>query len=89
MRRTYSIIYVINIVSQSIFTILIHIGLSLLFSWLLVEKCGAPTWIYVFVVLVGVLTGLISMIKFILSAMHALNNLEQSNKNLRRQNENK
>ena len=89
MRRTYSIIYVINIVSQSIFTILLHIGLSLLLAWFLVEKCGAPNWLYVVILLIGVITGLISMIKFILSTMYALDKLEQSQKDKRRQNGNK
>ena len=88
MRRTYSFIYVINIVSQAIFTMLMHIGFSLLLSWLLVDKCGAPNWIYAIIIILGVVTGLISMIKFILSTMYALDRLEKSN-NSRRQNENK
>ena len=86
MRNTYSAIYVVNIVFQSIFTLLMYIGGSLLVSWLLVEKCGAPSWLYAIIIILGVMSGLISMIRFILSAMNALASLEKAQKERRRKN---
>ena len=87
MKRTYSAVYIINIVFQSIFTLLMYIGGSLLISWLLVEKCSAPSWLYPIMIIFGVMSGLVSMIKFILSAMRALDSLEKAQKEKRRKNE--
>ena len=86
MKGAYSAFYIANIVFQSIFTLLMHIGIGLLASWLLVEKCGLPSWIYAVIILLAVISGLFSMIKFILSAMRALDNLEKSNEEKRRRN---
>lgn len=80
MRRAYSFIYVVNIVFQAIFTLLFHIGAGLLLSWLLVEKCGLPDFLYAILIIIGVLIGLLSMIKFILVSMRALDHLEKSHK---------
>jgi hypothetical protein len=87
MKGAYSALYIANIVFQSIFTLLFHIGIGLLLSWLLVDKCGLPAWIYAIFIIIAVISGLISMIKFILSAMRALDNLEKARKEKRRKNE--
>lgn len=89
MKGAYSALYIVNIVFQSIFTLLMHIGIGLLLSWLLVDKCGLPTWIYAVVIFIAVISGLFSMIRFILVAMRALDNLEKSRKEKRRKNENR
>lgn len=86
MHKTYSAIYVINIVFQSIFTLFMYIGSSLLLAWLLVDKLGLPSWIYAVTTTVGILIGFFSMIKFILTAMNALDHIEKSNKTKRRNN---
>lgn len=86
MRKTYSAFYVMNIVFQSIFTILFNVGTALLLSWLFVEKLGAPDWLYAVLIILGVLTGLISMVRFILSSMTALDRLEKANDEKRRKN---
>ena len=83
----YGTVYIANIVFQSIVTLLMYIGGSLLLSWVLVEKCGAPPWVYAILVILGVMSGLIAMIKFILTAMNALKSLEQAKKEKRRKNE--
>ncbi len=88
MKGAYSALYIANIVFQSIFTLLVHIGIGLLLSWLFVDKLGAPAWIYAIVIVIAVLSGLLSMVRFILAAMRALDNLEKSNKEKRRKNEN-
>ena len=86
MKGAYSALYIANIVFQSIFTLLMHIGIGLLLSWLLVEKCSLPSWIYAVVIIISVISGLFSMIRFILVAMHALDNLEKSHKENRKTN---
>lgn len=85
----YSLLYVVNVIFQSIVTLLMHIGGGLLLSWLLVEKCGLPSWLYALIIIIAVFSGIISMIRFILSSMNALNNLEKSHKEKRRKNESK
>ena len=77
MRERYSSFYVINIVFQSIFTLLWHIGLGLLVGWLFVRFAGTETWIYVPLITAGVFTGLFSMVRFILAAMRALERIEE------------
>ncbi|MBQ9748451.1 MAG: AtpZ/AtpI family protein [Clostridia bacterium] len=67
----------LNIVIQSFFNLLTPIGLSLLISWLLVEKAGAPGWIYALLVFFGVGVGFYSMIRFLLTALAALERLEK------------
>lgn len=77
VKEGYSAFYVINIVFQSIFTLLWQIGVAVLLSWILVSYAGAPTWIYAPLILLGVFTGLVSMVRFILAAMNALEHLEE------------
>ena len=77
MRDKYSSFYVINIVFQSIFTLLWQIGLALAVGWFFTGFVGAPEWVYVPLILLGVGTGLVSMVRFIISAMNALERLEE------------
>ena len=77
MRETYSAIYVINIVFQSIFTLVWSIGLALLVGWGCVSWLSAPDWIYVPLITLGVISGLVSMVRFILTAMRSLDRIEE------------
>ena len=77
-------LYVINIVFQCILTLITPAAFMLLVSWLFVSKLGAPTWIYAVLITVGFVFGIISMIKFAISASEGLERLEKqgnSNKN--------
>ena len=76
MKDRYSSFYVINIVFQSIFTLLWHIGLGLLVGWIFVRFVGTEQWVYVPLIIAGVFTGLFSMVRFILAAMRALERIE-------------
>ena len=73
-------LYVMNIVTQSIVTLISPAALMFLFAWLLVSKCGLPSWIYAPFITLGVLAGFISMIKFAISASEGLERLERSGK---------
>ena len=78
MKETYRTFYVINVVFQSIFTLIWQILAAVLISYLSVKFLDAPTWIYVPIVLLGVGSGLVSMIKFVLAAMHSLEGLDRA-----------
>ena len=89
MKDKYSSFYVINIVFQSIFTLLWHIGLGLLVGWIFVRFVGTEGWIYVPLILAGVFTGLFSMVRFILAAMNALERIEEDKRKKRKLEEKK
>ena len=77
MTKGYSTFYVINIVFQSIFTLLWQIAVAVLVGWLFVNYASAPKWIFVPLILTGVFVGLMSMVRFILASMKALERLEE------------
>ena len=69
--------YVLNIVFQAIFTLLMPIGLGLLCAWLLAEHAGVGGWIWAVLVTIGAILGLISMIRFVLVASAGYERLEK------------
>ena len=73
-------LYVMNIVLQCIFTLLTPAALAFLLSWLLTSKLGAPIWIYAIFLPIGFIMGLISMVKFAISASEGLERLEKQGK---------
>ena len=77
MKKIVSVTYIINIVSQAFFNLAFPIGLGLLGSYLLVRYASVGAWIYAISVTLGALIGFYSMIKFVLSAMAALERLER------------
>ena len=79
-RKFISAMYLLNIIFQSFFDLALPIGATILISWLLVEKAGAPGWIYAPLVVIGVVIGFFSMIRFILSATRALDRIEAQSK---------
>ena len=76
-KQTFGFVYVLNIVFQSIFTLLFQVGLGVLVGWLLTSLANAPDWVFVPSILLGVGTGLLSMVKFIMSAMRSLEAIER------------
>ena len=79
-RETIRVLHTVNIVFQAIFNMLWQIGLMFLLAFLSVRYLGWPQWVYAPFILLGALTGLWSMIKFILSASRSLENLEKEHK---------
>ena len=73
--------YGVNIVAQSIFSLLTPVLILFALSWLLVTKVGAPEWIYAITISCGTVMGLISMVRFVIVASEGLNRLEKSTKN--------
>lgn len=70
-------IYALNIMMQAIFGLLIPIGLAVFLGWLLTAKLSAPNWSFVVLILLGVASGLVSMIRFLISALAGLERLEK------------
>lgn len=74
----------LNIIIQSFFNLLTPMGFSLLVSWLLVEKAGFPVWLYAVLIILGVAVGFYSMIRFLISALAALERLEKEQEDRKR-----
>lgn len=75
-KKAVSALYVMNIAFQSIFTLGWQIALGFGIGYIAVRFWSAPNWIYIPLILVGVVTGFISMIRFLLGAMKSLDRLE-------------
>ena len=75
-KKAISSLHVVNIVSQSIFTLLWQIALGVGIGYVAVTYWSAPRWIYIPLILAGVITGIVSMVKFLLAAMNSLDRLE-------------
>ncbi len=70
-------LYVLNIIWQALFSLVAPIGVAVIISYLLVRYASAPSWIYAPLIVIGALSGLVSMIKFVLSAMEGYERLER------------
>ena len=70
-------LYIINIVFQAIVTLLSPIAIMFFLAWLLVTKLSVGTWIYVVLIMLGVFSGLYSMVVFVLNAMRSLDAIEK------------
>lgn len=91
--KAFTALQVVNVVIHSIFTLLWQIGLSVLIGWLCVDRWGAPSWVYVPVIMLGVASGLVSMVRFVISASASVERIEREReekyKRLKRENEDK
>ncbi len=80
MKRNFiSAAYVINIVWQCILTLVIPAAILAFVAWLAVSRLGAPEWVYVPFIVLGVLIGFVSMIRFAISSSEGLERLERAN----------
>lgn len=75
-RNFVSALYVLNIVIQSIITLVTPAALGFLIA-LLAVRGGAPGWLYALLIPIGAVAGFVSMIKFAIRASEALNQLEK------------
>jgi len=80
-KKLFSVLYAINIISQAIFTLLIPAALGFGLAWLFVTKCNAPEWLYAVLIPLGIVAGLVSMVKFAISASEGLERLERQRNN--------
>ena len=76
-KRFVNSLYVLNILFQAFFTLLVPVGLGALGAYILTTLAGVGGWIWAVLLILGVFSGLYSMIKYILTAMAALERLEK------------
>ena len=84
-RNLFGALYVLNIIFQCILTLAAPPALMFFISWLAVSRLSAPTWIYAPAIAVGVIVGLVSMVRFAIAASEGLERLEKQRE---KQNEN-
>lgn len=70
-------LYVINITVQAIVSLVSPILLMLLFAYLITKYTATGGWVYVVFIMLGVFSGLYSMVVFILRAGRALEAIEK------------
>ena len=75
--KIISPLYIINIVFQAFISLISPAAIMLLIAWLLDTRTSVGGWIYAVLITVGVITGFISMVNFILRGMAALEALEK------------
>jgi hypothetical protein len=80
-RKIVSAMYILNIVAQALITLVTPAALLFFVGWLLVSKAGLPTWTYAIAIVLGILMGLVSMVKFVISASESLERLEKQRQN--------
>ena len=80
-RHTVSFLYLLNIIFQALFSLPFSIGVALFLGWVCTTYWSLPPWVYVPLILSGVIVGIISMLKFILAATRGLDNLERQHRN--------
>ena len=76
-KKFFSVLYVLNIVFGAFFDLVFPVLLMWGLSYALTMYLSLPEWIYVPLIMLGVFAGLYSMVRFILSAMAALERLER------------
>ena len=81
MKNFMNSMYALNIVLQSFWSLLLPIGFGILLGWLLTEKLGFGNYVFVILILLGVVIGMFSMVKFLFSALAGLERLENEQKN--------
>ena len=77
--------YTLNIVFHALFTLIFPAALLFFIAYLLVSRAGAPEWLYAPFIVVGFISGFISMIKFVLSAFQNLDRLRESQNDSKKQ----
>ena len=77
MRSFMNAMYAMNIILQAFWSLLFPIGGGVLLGWFLTEKCGMGSYLFVILILLGVFVGMISMIRFLISALTGLERLEK------------
>ena len=75
--QAVSFMYALNIVLQSLFSLLFSVSVFVGGAYLLTEHAGLESWVYIPAVLLGLGLGAVSMVRFILAAMAGLERLEK------------
>jgi hypothetical protein len=79
-RNLVGALYVLNIVFQAIFTLLTPPALLFFINYLCISHLSFPKWSYAISLTLGFILGLVSMIKFAITASEGLERLEKQRK---------
>ena len=66
--KIFNFAYAMNFISQSAFSLIMPLGIFLWLGYWLTTDMGAPQWVFAVCIVVGVLTGVLSMFKYIILA---------------------
>jgi hypothetical protein len=78
--KIISATYILTILFQSLLSLIFPIAIALGASYLLVEYASVGGWIYAVLTVPGAILGVISMCRFIIASMRALDALEKQRK---------
>ena len=84
-RKTVNALYLINILSQAIFTLLTPPAIALLISFLFVKFASAPPYLYAILIPIGFVAGMFGMIKFIIRAGDGFERLQKEREEKRKE----
>ena len=76
-KRFISAFQMLNILFQSLYCLVLPMGIGALVAFLLTRFLGAPKWVWAIFITLGVFSGLYSMVKYVLIATKALENLDK------------
>lgn len=88
-KKIFSALELLNILFQAFYTLALPIGIGALASFLLTKFLYAPSWIWAVLLILGVLIGLYSMIKYILTATAGIDRRDKQTKQTKREQEEK
>ena len=83
MKRIYNAFFLMNVIFQSFFNLLLPVALAFGLGYLLVGKLSVPEWIYVPLMIVGVFAGLFSMVKFLIYTLKTFEKTEEEQNSTR------
>ena len=67
----------LNVLFQALYTLALPVGLAAIVSYLLTKYTSVEGWIWAVLLTLGTLSGLYSMVKYLLSALENLDRLEK------------
>ena len=76
-KRFFNAMYVFNVILQAFFSLLTPVALGFVIAWLLVTRLSVGEWAYVVFIILGVGSGLVGMVRFVLSSMSGIERLER------------
>ena len=66
--KFFNFAYAMNFISQSAFSLILPLGIFLALGYWLTNQKGLPNWVFAICIVIGVLSGVVSMFKYIIFA---------------------
>ena len=77
MKKIYNAFFLMNVIFQSFFNLVLPVAIAFGLGYLLVAKLSLPEWIYVPLIILGVFAGLFSMVKFLIYTLKTFEKIEE------------